>query len=129
MIPSPGRIVEYTLNDGDVYQINAYRANAQAIANREVQEHNTGPIGAHGNYVSAGDTYPMIIVRVWPPVREEALVNGQVLLDGDDTFWATSRGQGDGEGHWREFPRVTAVPSAEQAQNVEEIQRSYIGDE
>ena len=31
----------------------------------------------------------MVIIRVWGTTPESP-VNGQVLLDGNDTFWATS---------------------------------------
>jgi len=90
MIPSPGRIVQYTLSAQDAAKIN------QAREVTECEE---------GNRVAAGETYPMVIVRCWG-TTEESSVNGQVLLDGNDTCWATSVSQGDGERHWREFPRV-----------------------
>lgn len=87
--PSPGRIVEYTLDDQDVARIEAGR-----------KEH-----GVSGNFVTAGDTYPMVIIRVWGSTPESS-VNGQVLLDGPDGLWVTSVAQGDGPRKWRVFPRV-----------------------
>jgi len=53
------------------------------------------PIGAQahiGNTSSAGDTLPLLVVRVWPNEFGEGKsgVNGQVFLDGNDTFWVTS---------------------------------------
>jgi hypothetical protein len=39
----------------------------------------------------------MLIVRVWGPSAESA-VNGQVFLDSNDVFWATSRRVGDQPG-------------------------------
>jgi hypothetical protein len=39
----------------------------------------------------------MIIVAVHG-TTPDALVNGQVFLDGNDTFWATSVGVGEGHG-------------------------------
>lgn len=100
MIPSPGRIVEYTLNALDAQAIYERREHSRwSNASRE-------SVGiAYGNLASVGDIYPMVIVRVWGD-SEAAAVNGQVLLDGIDIHWVTSRVQGDAEGQWREFPRV-----------------------
>jgi hypothetical protein len=44
--------------------------------------------------------FPMIIVRTWGDTPESA-VQGQVLLDGNDTYWATSRVCGKHAGMWR----------------------------
>lgn len=43
-----------------------------------------------------------------PPsgATEATLVNGQVMLDGNDTLWVTSVNQGESKGTWRESPRV-----------------------
>ena len=49
--------------------------------------------------------YPLVITRVWGD-QEGSAVNGQVLLDGNDTFWATSRNEGEGPGFWSVPPRV-----------------------
>lgn len=100
MTPTPGRIVEYTLNAADAASINMDRK--------------TGTRLATGNEVHEGQSYPMVIVRVWSATPNfESSVNGQVFLDGTDTYWATSRqqdatppGEGDGRGKWREYPRV-----------------------
>lgn len=102
MIPTPGRIVQYTLSEQDALSINKRRkdAHTSGIAATE-----SGAVVHFGNGVSAGDTYPMVIVRCWGST-EESSINGQVLLDGNDTLWVTSVSQGDGERHWREFPRV-----------------------
>ena len=90
--PTPGRIVEYTLAQPDVDQIMKRRAATAAE-------------GIHpGNHPAAGETYPMVIVRVWS--KESGCCNGQVLLDGYDTHWVTSVIPGDGERQFRPFPRV-----------------------
>jgi hypothetical protein len=44
--------------------------------------------------------FPMMIVRTWSDTSEN-LVQGQVLLDGNDTYWATSRTCGEQAGMWR----------------------------
>ena len=87
MIPTIGRIVHYTLSAQDAATINAHRAAA-------------GPISA--NPVYEGDVYPMMIVRVWGGNADSA-VQGQVFIDGNFTFWATSVSLGEG-------PRTYAWP-------------------
>ena len=88
--PTIGRIVHYTLNAGDVDVIRQQRAAA-------------GMTGA--NSVSVGQAYPAVIVRAWGDSPTSA-VNLQVLLDGPDTYWATSRTEGEGEFYWAWPPRV-----------------------
>lgn len=102
MIPSPGRTVAYTLTEQDAEQINRRRRHARAS---DAASGESGVVIHVGNDAHEGDVYPMVIVRCWGN-SESSAVNGQVLLDGNDTFWATSRGQGDGPGRWHEFPRV-----------------------
>lgn len=75
--PVIGWIVAYILSANDVDTI-------------------TGRPSRRGNRVATGQTYPMIIVRVW----DNGSVNGQVYLDGDDTYWATSVTVGDDPGHF-----------------------------
>lgn len=85
--PSIGRIVIYCLTDGDADGIQLQR--------------NRIP-GRVFNSASAGDYLPMIIVRVWPGEYGPDVpgVNGQVFLDGGDTLWVTSVGEGDEPGQW-----------------------------
>ena len=91
MTPTIGRIVHYTLTEGDV---NAIR-NQRLAAN----------LGAYlYNQVRVGDVYPAMVVRVFDPSTTTA--NLQVFLDGVDSYWATSRQEGDGEGHWAWPARV-----------------------
>lgn len=76
--PAIGQIVDYTLGEGDV-----------------------GVITQHprpGNGVCAGEVYPAMVVRVFDPSVTTA--NLQVFLDGSDSYWATSRTEGDGPEHW-----------------------------
>lgn len=90
MTPSIGRVVHYTLNQQDADQINRRRADSATHA---------------GNHVQDGDVYPAVIVRIFGETPESA-VNLQVFLDGNDTFWATSRTLGDGPFHWTWPERV-----------------------
>ena len=41
---------------------------------------------ALGNVAREGDTFPLIVVRVWP----HNSVNGQLILDGNDSLWIMS---------------------------------------
>ena len=111
MKPSIGRIVHYCLTEQNAVEIMRRRTTGGSIAARIPSKE--WPVGAQahiGNAVNAGDVYPMVIVRVFPddPVSK---VNGRVLLDGTDEYWATSVDQvvpdsSDRQGCWFEPPRV-----------------------
>lgn len=110
-IPSSGRIVHYKLSAQDAEQIMRRRTTGASIAERmRVQvspiECATPILGwptgaqAHiGNDVEEGNVFPMLITRTWGNTPSAA-VNGQVFLDGNDVFWATSRTVGDQPGQF-----------------------------
>ena len=85
--PTAGRIVHYKLGGADVARISAARTH-----DRERQ----------GNAALVDDVVPVIIVRVWPG----GLINGQAILDGNDSLWVTSAAEGDGPGQWHWPPRA-----------------------
>jgi hypothetical protein len=87
-LPTVGRIVHYRLSESDVQSIKFARSAA-------------GGMYPQGNPVAPGDTYPAVVVRTFGGPN----VNLQVLLDGPDSFWATSRPEGDGPGTWCWPPR------------------------
>lgn len=88
-----GRIVHYVLSASDAEEINRRR-----VAKTYLPEWPQGAQAHTGNHAVEGDLLPMIVCRVW---RESAVsVNGQVFLDGNDTFWATSRHEGTKPGTW-----------------------------
>jgi len=96
MKPSIGRIVHYTLSEQDADAIN--RRRTDATHTRAAAQ--TSGFQVHvGNSVQAGDVYPLVITRVWGNTETSA-VNGQVLLDGNDTYWATSVSVGEGPRHF-----------------------------
>jgi hypothetical protein len=104
MVPTPGRIVLYKLAQYDADAINRRRkdyADSSALSDVKLQ---TGFQAHVGNHVNAGDVFPAVVVRVWSP--EVGTANLHVFLDGNDTYWATSRVQGDGECQWSWPPRV-----------------------
>ena len=87
-LPSIGRIVHYTLGETDAQEINRRREDARQ--NRIPADH-MGSVVHTGNSVKAGDVYPVVITRCWAdPIQMNSSVNGQVMLDGNDVFWATS---------------------------------------
>ena len=95
-----GRIVHYTLGEEDAQQINRRRTTSESIS---VRMHHlpmpAWPTGAQahiGNEVKAGDIFPMMVTKVW----QQGYVNGQVLLDGTDCFWATSVTEGIAGHNW-----------------------------
>jgi len=102
MIPTIGRIVHYTLSEQNASAINKRRHDAaqSGIASQE-----SGAQVHFGNGAQAGQVYPAIIVRTWGDT-EDSVVQLQVFLDGNDTFWATSAVQGDAQGQWRQPPRA-----------------------
>jgi hypothetical protein len=100
-----GRIVHYVLTEGDAEEINRRRTTRGAIADRIAGD--KWPIGAQahiGNRAEAGQHCAAIIVRFWGDPNS-GTSNLQVLLDGNDTYWATSRHAGDPteQGAWH-FP-------------------------
>lgn len=95
MQPTIGRIVHYTLAEQDVDAINRRRAD---FGGQPDGPGNEGFQGHVGNHARAGDVYPAMIVRVFDPRVTTA--NLQVFLDGNDTYWATSRTEGEGPCHW-----------------------------
>ena len=105
-IPTIGRIVHYTLSEVDAQRINKRRDDAVATAHEHKQHpEETGKQVHIGNVAREGDAYPLIITRVWGTTPDCA-VNGQVMLDGNDSLWVTSVTAGDG-------PRRFAWPTRE----------------
>jgi hypothetical protein len=98
--PTIGRVVLYTLSQQDAEQINKRRDDyARHMRTAAGRENQPGYAAHVGNTALPGDTYPAVIVRVFGPTPENR-ANLSVLLDGTDTYWATSRTEGDGEGEW-----------------------------
>ena len=99
--PAIGRIVLYTLTEDDAKAINKRRDDFTEHR-KHISYRDTGYISHFGNEAREGDVYPAVVIRVWPG----DLINAKVLLDGTDTFWATSRHQGDENGNWNWPPRA-----------------------
>lgn len=94
--PTPSRVVLYTLTEQNASDINKRREDAK----RHIQEHRDVADGSQihvGNKAKAGDVLPMTIVRAWGN-QPTSSVNGQVMLDGNDTLWVTSVACGEKPG-------------------------------
>lgn len=108
MQPTIGRIVHYTLTEADAKAINKRRADfyafQQTLAGTPDPGHRgaTGHVAHTGNQASAGDVCPAMVVRTFGGTA----ANLQVHLDGTDTYWATSRSEGDTAGSWAWPPRA-----------------------
>lgn len=110
-----GRIVQYRLSQDDAQNVNSRRHDFLAYQRETKPPLNpggrgrTGHVGHWGNAVRSGEEFPAMIVKVWPD-HPDGLVNLQVYLDGNDVLWATSRSEGDEDGHWHWPERVVADP-------------------
>lgn len=106
------RMVIYRLSFEDAEKINRRRTDGRSIAERMkttlsvpfgVDPRNkiaAWPEGAQahiGERVGEGYDFPAIVVRV----KTDGTVNLQVLLDGNDVFWAEMVVEGNGPGMWR----------------------------
>lgn len=117
MQPTIGRVVHYQLNAADADAINrrradheAYRRTAAAVPAGEPGSLASGHVGHVGNHAAEGDICPAVVVRTWGSTPATSSANLQVLLDGNDSYWATSRCEGDGPGRWVWPPYDAQVP-------------------
>lgn len=110
MDPTIGRIVHYRISDDDEAAINRRRTHFHRMRD-EMQGEKPGVQVHIGNRVTAGDIVPLVVTRIFANPKEggPALVNGQVLLDGSDSLWVTSAGQGSQPGMW-DWPNISAEP-------------------
>lgn len=96
MTATVGRIVQYVLSADDAEQINRRRPDGPRGSD------GNGAIVHVGNHAAEGQVYPAVVVRAFDP--SASYVNLQVLLDGNDTYWATSRSEDaerlPGSWHW-----------------------------
>ena len=81
-----GQMVLYTLTKDDAGAIKFRRDHQEPVA------------GRRGNIAHEGQQYPARVVAVF----DRAYANLQVMLDGDDQFWTTSRQWGTDPGTCQE---------------------------
>lgn len=91
MAPTIGSIVIFKLAKDQAEEITSRRTHGPSKRDKHT-----------GRFAFENEEYPMIVVRVWEdefgPGKHG--VNGQVFLDGDDTFWVTSASEGTQSGQW-----------------------------
>jgi len=82
-----GDVVHYRLTEADAKEVNFWREHPGGI---------TGPVQlARGNPLVAGERVPCWIIKV-----SGDRINGQCLLDGNDSLWVKSATEGDEPGQW-----------------------------
>lgn len=109
--PTVGRIVHYTLSEADAKAINRRRSDFLAFRSNLSGPSGPGQAGADGhvahigNHASTGDVCAATVVRTFGP---SSAANLQVHLDGNDTYWATSRCEAieSTPGSWNWPPRA-----------------------
>ena len=90
-----GDIILYQLSDIDAESIN--RRYRHAAHNRGMMRVRKDGYQSHfGNRVGMGEVVAMIVTKVW----SSTCVNGQAVLDGNDSLWLTSACEGEGPGYW-----------------------------
>lgn len=94
MTPTIGRVVLYKLSEADVIAID--RDVPQNVQRTD------GSTRCRRNGVGPGQVFPAQVVSAWG----NSSANLAVALDGDCTYWATSRSEGDGPGRWS-WPKRT----------------------
>ncbi|HEY8985680.1 MAG TPA: hypothetical protein VIU15_39680 [Streptomyces sp.] len=94
-VPGVGDVVLYRLTEADATAVNRRRRDFHENGSVDSR---TGFIGHFGNWVEEGAVFPALVVQVH--AESTVTCNLQVLLDGNDTYWATSRAEGDGFGQW-----------------------------
>jgi len=109
-----GTTVLYKLAAFDVALINARRDDARAYARKhrgtsapEIEPGDpgrTGHVEHVGNHVNEGDVFPAFVVADFSHGDPSGSKNLHVLLDGNDTYWATSRVEGTEPSQWTRLP-------------------------
>lgn len=93
--PAAGDVVLYGLTAADAEATNRRRKDFHDSGSADSR---TGFVGHFGNWVQEGDLFPAVVVQVH--AESTVTCNLQVLLDGNDTLWATSRAEGPDAGQW-----------------------------
>lgn len=96
----PGRIVYFVLDENAKRHINRRYDDANSQAGIEMMMAKSGAQIHVGSRVLAGDVCPAMVTAV----RDGDVCNLKVMLDGNDTYWATSIPYADnrlpGSWHW-----------------------------
>lgn len=96
-----GMLVFYCLTAEDVRAINERRKEYAEVYRSDEGHHLKGAQVHYGNDVHLSELVPAVVVAKFPFPHGHTSVNLQCILDGVDTYWATSREAGNEPGHWR----------------------------
>lgn len=123
IVPTVGRVVLYKMSSHNASEINRRREHARESMDYHRWKKN-GTMVHVGNHITEGDVFPMIVVRVWGNTPDAA-INGKVLLDGSDDYWATSVSVGDKPGsyHWMDYQKGQAAKAEKAESDLEEVRR------
>lgn len=97
-VPTIGQSVHYVLSEQDAAEINRRRTTGSKI--KDLITNGLWPLGAQahiGNRVDAGEVVPLIVTKDWG----NGSINGQAILDGNDSLWVTSVSFGIEHGEWQ----------------------------
>lgn len=108
-----GSLLHYFLTKDDIDKITASRDAIASVHSRFIED----SVGPEGNPHYEGDVVAMIVTAV----HSSDCVNGQLVLDGNDSLWVTSRTKGEGVGQWQE------PEDSEGASSYVEMQRKVEG--
>ncbi|MBV8979279.1 MAG: hypothetical protein JO086_00085 [Acidimicrobiia bacterium] len=87
-VPTPGRIVLYTLDSLDAAVVNRRRTSPASIAARMSSGHWPEGAQAHiGRLAGEGQILPMLIVAVGDTGDVPEWISGRVFLEGTDVLW------------------------------------------
>ena len=90
-----GDIVLYQLTKDDAEIIN--RRYRHASHNQDLMRVSKTGYQAHfGNAVGEGTVVVLIVTQVW----SSTCINGQAILDSNDSLWVTSACKGEDPGYW-----------------------------
>ena len=81
----PGRIVYFMFGAQSATAVNERRRDVESSTGVLFRKAKSGVVMHTGSMVFAGDILPAMVTRV----RSNGVVNLKVMLDGNDTYWAT----------------------------------------
>lgn len=111
MLPKPRILVDYRLTADDATAINKHRSDALLATASNMFDGTQVHIG---QAVKAGEDHAMLITRV-VEAKDGGKVNGQVILDGNDSLFVAGAVEGTTNGRWRAGPMTpgrSAAPDA-----------------
>ena len=111
MTPTIGRIVHYRLSQADAEVINRRRVDAAESSVLALAGMKTGAQAHIGNTVYVAYVVTMMVTAV----VHDGRVNGQLILDGNDSLWVKGADRGAEPAQWDWPPHMANKPENGQA--------------